>query len=217
MLSVSTFHSPGRFSSNWRRGVNASSKSSSVSFNWNSSAYWARSNDGLARSSFVGQLSTTVRSKSADAKSSMDCVASSIAPFRFRHVLSASCTYARSRSCCMNRQASSITHSVSCPASAEAVTTVADAVEHVEQQRLQHHRVRACTLEIKDLNALDRQGVFEVIEQIGIASAFDPFAQARGQRARQQVGQRKQATLCGVKDVDVLDGLIQLAVLRVTE
>ena len=74
-------------------------------------AYCRRSSAGFASSSFVGQLSTTVRSRSADAKSSTVCVARIIAALRFRQVLSASCTYARSVGCWMKRQASSITQS----------------------------------------------------------------------------------------------------------
>ena len=52
---------------------------------------------GFARKNFVGQLSTTVRSRSASAKSSLLCVARSMAAFRLRQVLSASVMYALTR------------------------------------------------------------------------------------------------------------------------
>ena len=92
-----------------------------------------------------------------------------------------------------------------------------DAVQHVEQQRLEERRIRAHRLEVEDLEALDRQRVVDVVEEAGVAAALDPLVQPGRQRARQQVRQREQPTLAAVEDVEVLDGLVELAVLEVAE
>ena len=92
-----------------------------------------------------------------------------------------------------------------------------DAMQHVEQQRLQQHRIRAHRLEVEDLETLDGQRVLDVVEEAGVAPVADPLVQASGQRARQQVGQREQATLAAVEHVEVLDRLVDLAVLEVAD
>ena len=56
-----------------------------------------------------------------------------------------------------------------------------------------------------------------MVEEVGVPPAFDPLAQAAGQRARQEIGEREQPTLAGVQDIQVLDRLVQLAILGVAE
>ena len=92
-----------------------------------------------------------------------------------------------------------------------------DAVEHVEQQRLEQRRIRAHRLEVEHLQPLDGQGVVEVVEQARVPAAFDPFVQPAGKRPWQQVREREQPSLACVQHVQVLDGLVDLAVLEIAE
>ena len=92
-----------------------------------------------------------------------------------------------------------------------------DAVQDVEQQRLEERRIRAHRLEVEHLEPLDRQRVLDVVEEAGVPAFADPLVQAARQRAREQVGQREEPTLAAVEDVEVLDGLVDLPVLEVAE
>ena len=54
-------------------------------------------------------------------------------------------------------------------------------------------------------------------KRLGVAAALDPLVQPAGQRARQQIREREQPTLAAVEDVEVLDRLVELAVLELAE
>ena len=90
-------------------------------------------------------------------------------------------------------------------------------MQDVEQQRLEQHGIRAHRLEVEDLEPLDGQRVLDVVEEAGVAAVADPLVQPRRQRARQQVREREQAPLAAVEHVEVLDCLVDLAVLEVAD
>ena len=92
-----------------------------------------------------------------------------------------------------------------------------DAVQHVEQQRLEQRRIGAHRLEVEDLEAVDRQRVFDVVEEAPVSSVTDPLVEPTGKRSRQQVRQGEEATLTAIEDVEVLDRLVDLAVLDVAD
>ena len=63
-----------------------------------------------------------------------------------------------------------------------------DAVQHVEEQRLQQLRIRAHRFEVEDLEPLDAERVVDVIEEVGVAAALDPFARESRSRAHAAAG-----------------------------
>ena len=93
----------------------------------------------------------------------------------------------------------------------------ADTVQDVEEQRLEQRGIGAHGLEVEHLERLDVERVVGVVEEVGVASALDPLRQPASERARQQVRQREEPPLRRVEDVEVLDRLVQLAVLGVAQ
>src|SRR5207248_11291041 len=92
-----------------------------------------------------------------------------------------------------------------------------DAVQHVEQQGLEHRGVGARSGEIKDLEALDRQRILDVVEEVRVSASFNPFAQPTGERSREEVRQGEETPLGGIEDVYVFDGFVQLPVFCVAQ
>ena len=117
----------------------------------------------------------------------------------------------------MKRHASSITQSLSVAASRGVLDARGDAVQDVEQQRLEQRGIRAHRLEVEHLQPVDRQRVLDVVEELGVAAALDPLVQASRQSPRQQVREREEPPLRAIEDVEVLDRLVDLAVLDVAE
>ena len=132
---------------------------------------------GLARKNFVGQLSTTVRSRSVAAKSSLLCVARSMAALRLRQVFSASVMYALSVASCAKRHASSRTNSLSCAAASASSNRRARPMQHVEQERFEQERILVEALEVEALEPLKRQRVLDVVEERRVRPALHPPVQ----------------------------------------
>ena len=95
--------------------------------------------------------------------------------------------------------------------------TVDDSMENVEQQRLEQRRIRAHRLEVEDLEPFDGERVLDVVEEAGVAAVADPLVHTPGQGARQQVREREQAALTAIKDVQVLDRLVDLPILQLAD
>jgi hypothetical protein len=62
-----------------------------------------------------------------------------------------------------------------------------DAMQHVEEQRLQDYRKSPHCLEIEHLKSLDGNRVFEVVEEPRVTPAFDPLCAAARESPREQV------------------------------
>ena len=92
-----------------------------------------------------------------------------------------------------------------------------DAVQDVEEQRLEQRGVGPHGLEVEDLQPLERERVVEVVEEAGVAPAVDPLVQPPGQRPREQVGQREQSPLAAVEDIEVVDRFIDLAIFQLVQ
>ena len=85
----------------------------------------------------------------------------------------------------------------------------ARAMEDVKQQRLEQQLVLVESLEVKALEALERQRVVGVIEEIGIRAALDPAIEVLGQGAGQGASEGQQAALRRVEGIETLDGIFQ--------
>ena len=194
------------------------SRSSSISFIWNSSPYCRRSSDGFASRSRVGQLSTTVRSRSTDAKSSTLCVASNTAAFRLRHVFSASCTYARKRR--VLDQPPRLVHDAHFqrPRLRGIEDALAHAMQHVEQQRLEQRRVGPHRLEVEDLQAIQRQRVARRCRTSPRTGRLRPTCAVAPPSARgSRLARVKRRRWLVIQDEQVLDRLVGLAILEVAQ
>ena len=106
-----------------------------------------------------------------------------------------------------------MTHSFSRAGLGGIVHALVDAVQDVEQQRLEQRRVRAHRLEVEDLQPVERQRVARGCRTAPRSARPRSTCAGGRQGARQQVGQREQPPLAAVEDVQVLDGLVELAVL----
>ena len=145
----------GRLTSSWRLGMSPATRSNSVSFNWNRSAYCRRSSAGFASSSFVGQLSTTVRSRSAEAKSSAVCVARSMAGVSLPPGLECF-LHVGAKRLVLDEPPRFVHDAQLQRAYGRAVgDAAADTVQDVEQQRLEQRGIGAHGLEVEHLKWLD--------------------------------------------------------------
>ena len=113
------------------------------------------------------------------------------------------------------RHASSSTNSFSSAAAGAVVNRRARAMQDVEQQRLQHERKLLEPLEVEALDALKRQRVFDVVEER--RRTGPPWTQrcrCWPSGPRQQVGEREEPALRRIEGVEILDGLVEIAVVR---
>src|SRR5262249_38419645 len=59
------------------------------------------------------------------------------------------------------------------------------------------------------------QRVFDVVEEAGVSTFANPLVEASSKSTRKQIGEREKATLAAVEHIQVLDGLVNLAVLEI--
>src|SRR5262245_61714928 len=90
-------------------------------------------------------------------------------------------------------------------------------MQEVEQQRLDQRGIGPHGIEVEDLQPLERQGVLDVVEQVGVAASLNPLLQPSHQGSRQQVGEREQPALIPVEDVEVLDSFVDFPILQLTQ
>src|SRR5271168_4838222 len=85
-------------------------------------------------------------------------------------------------------------------------------MQHVEKQRLQKFRVAAHLLEVKTLEARERDGVLGVVEQETELAAAHPFRQRVRELPRQRVPEHVERAQRGVKGIQVFDLFVEFAV-----
>ena len=60
--------------------------------------------------------------------------------------------------------------------------TLVHAMKDVEEQRLDQRRIRPHRIEVEDLQPLERERVFDVVEEVGVPASFNPLLEPRHQR-----------------------------------
>src|SRR4051812_10123864 len=84
-------------------------------------------------------------------------------------------------------------------------------MEDIKEDRLQEHREVVEPGEVEGLQALKRQRVFVVIEEVCVWTAVDPPSECIRYGTRQHVGEREEAALRWVKRVETLYRFGQVA------
>src|SRR3954465_2802677 len=84
-------------------------------------------------------------------------------------------------------------------------------MEDVKEERLQEHREVVETGEVERLQALKRQRVFVVVEEVCVWTAVDPASECIRYGTRQHVGEREEPALRRVKRVQTLYRFGQVA------
>ena len=158
-----------------------------------------------------------MRSRSAEAKSSIALRGQEhrgvALPPRLQRLL-----HVRSQRRVLNQAPRLVHHAhLQVPGLGRVVHASVDAMQHVEQQRLEQRRELAHRLEVEDLQTVHRQRVARVVEHRAVAPTLDPLVQPGTKRARQQVRQREQPALGAIEDEQVLDRLVCLPVLGIAQ